>query len=77
MTSQQHPAFAFATLLRDAEFRRYLIHSGYYSGMPVVALNPEQTWEEGEAMVGEHTGPVLLARQDDHAVHGWDLCLHE
>lgn len=75
--SAPQPAFAFAAQLRDGEFRRYLSARGYSSGMPAVALPPEHPWAAGEAMIGDYIGPVLLARQDDHAIHGWDLRLIE
>lgn len=71
------PTFAFAAQLRDQEFRRYLLARGYQSGMPAVALAPQDSWELGQARVTDYDGPVLLARQDDRAVHGWDLQLIE
>lgn len=72
---QRAPGFAFARMLRDQEFRRYLKQSGYTSGTTVVALGPDDVWEPDLYLqtLDDQDGDVLVAQQDDAAVHGWRL----
>jgi hypothetical protein len=73
MTAEQRaPGFAFARQLRDPDFRRRLMMTGYRSGMPIVPIAPEQDWEDAIALL-DGPVPALLARQNDNEPHGWEL----
>lgn len=67
------PAFDFARQLRDSDFRRRLTMTGYFSGMPVVALAAGQDWSAGLALLPDRSEPALLARQNIDHLHGWEL----
>lgn len=70
---QRVPGFAFARLLRDPEFRRYLARHGWVSGTTVVAVGPDDEWIPDLPLLPEDDGDVLVARQDVTARHGWRL----
>jgi hypothetical protein len=70
---QRAPGFAFAHMLRDQEFRRYLVQNGYVSGTTVVTLGPDDEWKTDLPLLPEDNGDVLVAQQDDTAMHGWRL----
>lgn len=74
MTAEQRvPGFAFARLLRDPEFRRYLKSHGFVSGTTVAPLGPDDEWTPDLPLLPEGEDDVLVARQDAGARHGWRL----